>query len=560
MRRSSARLRDLAVTAIVAWSLVLVAPAAPAAATIGCATQEWGTYSGSAATFGLNWSGNVGTWSVWITPAGTLAGLLNGPRRDSPGTRIGGGTGSGGSFTWNTYAFANGLYDIAFTYVRGSSSGGSYAYCALRIANLPSAPTPVNVSPTSNTQDVFDASWGASSASGGIAFYEYAVDCNSSRIVQTPLQGARLIGQAQTRGSWHRLCVRGVDRLGTPGPWAISGYFTYAFLTPNLGPLTGPDPAVVGAAYPMSALLADASGRPLPGKRVNFGAGWGQGAFATTDAQGRASVTLPGAVRPGGYLIQAVFYGDGTYAAAGIQRRIAVTPDTVAPTVPTGVAVTPPSSTVNSFRGSWSASTDAASGVAYYEWRIDNGPIQREITTSTASFLAPGVGLHTFEVRAVDRASNPSGFGSATFELRVVATTLTFTEAPASAPRCSSIDLSARLTSAGVPLAGRAVSLRIGGTGATAMTNATGIASASIRFEGAAGQYTVSASFSGDTVLPASQATSQIQVTGSGSGSCTPTGGGGPPPGGGGPPPGGGGQGQGSGAGQGGLSVDIPPR
>lgn len=546
MRRSSARLRDLAITVAVAVSLVLVPSGQEAAADHRCSPygQTPRVVRGSTSV-GWSVSPLPRSWQFRIAPAGTRAWVVV-------------ASGSGGQpyeTNWNTVPFRNGLYDIDLSFVVGSRTHDTCLLGYHQISNLPTAPAPVVVSPPRNSQDVFDASWGTSTAGSGIDFYEYAIDCNTSRIATAAGKGARLTGQAIVRGSSHYLCVRGVDRTGVRGPFAYSAYFTYTFLSPSIGPLLAADPATVQAPYPMSVVLLDPSGRPLAGKQIRFFASWGAAAYVLTDAAGRAAVTLPGPVRPGGYDIYATFYSDGTYATAQINRRISAAPDTTAPGVPTSVVVSPSSSATNAFRASWSASSDTGSGLAGYEWRVDGGPVAREIATSTATFSAPaGPGGHTFEVRAVDRAGNRSAFAGAAFELRPSATTLTFTQAPTSVTRCSPIDLATRLTISATPLAGRAVSLRIGGSGMTAMTDVSGIASASIPFEGAPGQYTVSASYAGDAVVPPSQATRTIQVTGDPSTPCRPTGGG-PPPGGG---PGGGPALGGSG--RGGLSVDIPPR
>lgn len=653
MRRSSHPLRDLGVTLVVAASLVFVPPPARVLANTSCTVQEWGSWSGPAAQMNVGWGSNVGTWSVWITPAGTLAGLLNGPRRDSPGTRIGGGTGSSGSFTWNTYAFPNGLYDIAFTYVRGTGSGGSYAYCALRIANVPSAPSPVTVSPTSNTLDVFDASWGASVAPGGLAYYEYFLDCNWSARSRTTSTGLRLTGFVRVRGP-HVLCVRAVDRAGMAGHYTMSKTFYLAYITPSLS-FTAPSTVNAGSAITLTALLRDPSGRPIANKDVRFNTGWGASTSWRTDASGNAAVTLPVTSIAGTYRVQVEspadatyaydsaarqvtvqrtiasttmaltapstvqarsgvpftvtllttdsrpvpsrtvrvslgsysaplttgpdgrvsatilspdmggtyqllvrFDGDPQYLASTASRQLQVIPDTTRPSIP-AISVSPTASTTNAFRVSWPASTDTGTGVGRYEVRV-NGALYRTVTSvgsgvHTTEVRAPGVGLHRVEVQAIDRGGNPSGWSQpATFEMLRQTATLAIDFLPSSAARCSSVDFRARLTSESTPLAGRVVSLRIGGTGATAMTDGAGIATATIALDIAPGPYTATASYAGDAVLPASQATQSIQVTGSASESCTPTGGGGPP--GGGTPPGGG-QGQTS---QGGLSVGIPAR
>ena len=603
----------------------------------------------------VGWGSNVGTWSVWITPAGTLAGLLNSPSRSSPGTRIGGGTGQSGSFTWNTYAFPNGLYDVAFTYVQGTRSGGSYAYCALRIANVPSAPSAVTVLPTSNTLDVFDASWGEATAPGGLAYYEYALDCNWSARVRTASRGVRLTDLVRIRGTWHSLCVRAVDRAGIAGPYAMSNSFTLAYTTPSIS-FTAPSTVNAGSAITLTALLRDPSGRPIGNKDVRFSTGWGAVTTWRTDASGNATVTLPVSSVPGTNRVQVESLADGTYAYSFAVRQVAVqrtlasttigltapstTPvrsgvpfsvvlvttdgrrvpsrtvrvslgsytaplttdadgrvsatilspdvggtyqltvrfdgdaqygpsstarliqvirDTTRPSVPT-ISVSPTASTTNAFRVSWPASADTGTGVGRYEVRV-NGALYQTVPSTgsgahTTEVRAPAVGSHRVEVQAVDRAGNPSGWSQpAQFELRRPAPAITVT-APTSAPRCGPIDLTARLTVGGAPLAGQAITFRIGVTagGASGITDASGVARGTIQFEGAPGSYLIEAVFSSAT-LGGAYATTNVLVTGNAGTPCRPSGGGGTPGGGTQPPGGGGGQ-----SGRGGLSVDIPAR
>ena len=102
----------------------------------------------------------------------------------------------------------------------------------------------------------------------------------------------------------------------------------------------------------------------------------------------------------------------------------AITFDTIAPSVP-GIP-TAPSPNDGTFPVAWTASTDAGSGVAYYELQrsADGGSTFTTIAAvSSASFTETGlsVGVYAYRVRAVDRADNLSGFSSTSAPIRVIA-------------------------------------------------------------------------------------------------------------------------------------------
>lgn len=576
MRRRSRTLRDLVTTLVVAASLVVVPPPDRAAANTSCTVQEWGTWSGQAAQMNVGWGSSVATWSVWITPAGTLAGLLNSPSRSAPGTRIGGGTGSSGSFTWNTYAFPNGLYDLAFTYVQGRTSGGSYAYCALRIANVPAAPTGVVVSPTSSSSDLFDVSWTAPSVPGGVAYYEYAVDCDTGRSGTTSGTGVRISGLVRVRGS-HWMCVRAVDRAGLKGAWGTSGWFSYTSPTPAIIGHSA-SRLIVGMPVTTTATLVDPSGRPLAGRQIRFFLSQGTSAYVTTDAAGRASVTLAGPAAPGQYDLYAIFYGDGTHGSTQSILRLTAVRDTVPPSRPV-VAVTPASSTTNRFTATFPLPRDDASGLGVMEFRIDGGTIFH--TGSFAGYTAPTVslpiqapsyGLHRVEVQAVDGAGNRSGWSEpARFEWRPPASSLTILSAAQSTVigvtanggrgACPAVVMSAYLSDGSNALPGQVVTMRIGSLTGSATTLASGAAIVTLPGELAAGSYAATATYTGSALVPGSTTTRALTLGAPVVASCVASGGGGGQPGGGGGSGGGGQPGGGAGqSGRGGLSVDIPAR
>lgn len=613
-----------------------------------------GTVRGETST-GFALTGDFRGWQYAIAPAGTRA-----------WTVVASGVGGQTQLArWNTTVYRNGVYDIMMTNER--RPGGESAYrtehvclsSALLIANLPGEPVPVVVSPTTATQDLFDASWGASSVFGVISYYEYALDCNWAARVQTTSRSVRLTDFVRQRGTWHTLCVRAVDQTATVGRSATSNYFLLTYIAPTVT-LSAPATVVPGSAITLSASVRDPSGRAIANKEVFFQTGWGASTSWRTDASGQATVTLPvtsvpatywvdvtstsdgihqyasasqrvtverqvaitllslavpasaavgsqvsarvtllgaadlpvpsrpvqvGITHPGGGgvsvraytdsrgqidvalfaglfsgtgTVTATFTGDSLYAPARAQRTVQLVRDVQKPSTPV-VTVTPSVSSRNSFAATWAA-TDDLSGIGRYEYQVGSLSIVSTAQTSLPLF-ARSYGSHQVVVRAVDQAGNRGDWSApVTFEWRRPVPALTVS-APASAARCGPIDMTARLTLDGAPLTGQAITFRLGSTlgGATAMTDASGVARGTIQFEGAPGSHLVEAVFSSAT-LGGAYATTNVVVTGNASAPCRPSGGGGTSGGGGGQSAGGGAGGAGGQSGRGGLSVDIPAR
>lgn len=249
------------------------------------------------------------SWDEYIRPTGTSAWQF--AFRRNAGL-------SDPNAVWDTTKVPNGLYDA------WSRHSDGFQQCQIgifRVANLPQEPAWVRVSPPSNTVDVFDASWAASTDTGGIAYYEYALDCNWSARVRTASQGVRLTDLVRTRGTWHFLCVRAVDRAGIAGMYAMSGSFTFALIPPSIS-FTAPATVNAGSGITLTALLRDPSGRPIANKDVRF-----TGAVFTnwrTDASGNATVTLPFTSVPGTYWVYVESPADATYAYNYARRQVTV--------------------------------------------------------------------------------------------------------------------------------------------------------------------------------------------------------------------------------------------
>jgi len=95
--------------------------------------------------------------------------------------------------------------------------------------------------------------------------------------------------------------------------------------------------------------------------------------------------------------------------------------DTTPPTIPGNISKTIPDND-NTPTFTWDAATDAISGIASYQVRIDSDAFSDigNVTTYTVSTALPD-GAHTFEVRAVDKASNQGTAGSLAFTIDTTA-------------------------------------------------------------------------------------------------------------------------------------------
>ena len=86
------------------------------------------------------------------------------------------------------------------------------------------------------------------------------------------------------------------------------------------------------------------------------------------------------------------------------------------PSIPSGVTASPSSNNANSFAFSWSASSDAHSGVNGYYWKVNSG--SETFTTGlsvSAGAHATQSGTNTFYVRCKDDVGNYSSYATTTF-------------------------------------------------------------------------------------------------------------------------------------------------
>ncbi|SDQ75949.1 glycosyl hydrolase family 18 protein [Pseudoxanthomonas sp. CF125] len=182
--------------------------------------------------------------------------------------------------------------------------------------------------------------------------------------------------------------------------------------TPPTATLTAPANGATfnaGANITVSANAADANGTVT---QVQFFRGTTSLGIDTTSPY---SVTWANA-SAGNYAIKAVATDNagatGTSATANITVNTVGTPDTTAPSVPTGLAAT--SVTSSSINLSWNASTDNAggSGIAGYDVYRNGTLVGSPAGTSFSSTGLAASTAYNFRVRARDNAGNASAQGA----------------------------------------------------------------------------------------------------------------------------------------------------
>jgi hypothetical protein len=128
----------------------------------------------------------------------------------------------------------------------------------------------------------------------------------------------------------------------------LGAYYTVTPATPPPPPqatiLTLPSPPTSGAYLRDSSfnVLLTVGGQPLPNQNVILSLG-GQGAQATTDANGHATITLQPGLTPGVYPVQATFRGNATYLGSSATSSFTIVKDStsiaLSPQAPSVVAV-----------------------------------------------------------------------------------------------------------------------------------------------------------------------------------------------------------------------------
>jgi len=275
--------------------------------------------------------------------------------------------------------------------------------------------------------------------------------------------------------------------------------------------------AVVGASTTTLTATLTTSGNALAGKPLTLSLGAAT-CTATTASSGVASCTVttpPGASAT----YKATFAGDTDYSGSTASTTIMLlTPTTI------------------SYTGSRSADYSDQAFLSAVLRGPGNQPLRsRRVTISMGSQSCTGITDWTGAAYCAIVVSQPSGSypvtasfdGDSTYAPSTATSTFEVTpeetrvdaNAPDSVLAGSSTPLSATLLADGHrPVAGRTITLSLGTTSCTAVTNAAGVGTCSLTAPSSTGRATVTASFAGDAYYAADTDTTTTNVVRSGGG------------------------------------------
>lgn len=274
---------------------------------------------------------------------------------------------------------------------------------------------PAKVTPTSPTagQTVPVGStlaWTAATDAGGAGTAAYALHVDGALRTRVGATTTSWTLPSLADGS-HTVRVDATDNAGNTTAGTVVTFTVSSttaagparILTPAAGSFTGSTATVTWAVdkATAAAVLVD-------------------GTAAATVPSGTTTATLTGLAD--GTRTFAVASLSGAGATTATSAAVTVTTDTTAPTAPSGL-------TVAGSRATWTASTDATSGLAGYRVSLDGGAWST-VTTTSVSFTVPD-GAHSVAVKALDRAGNTSATATASFVRDATAPTGLAITAPA---------------------------------------------------------------------------------------------------------------------------------
>ena len=257
--------------------------------------------------------------------------------------------------------------------------------------SAPGAPAFSSIAGTSAT-----ASWTAATDNVGVASYEYQLNAG----------GWQSIGNVLTRNltnlvsaTSYTFSVRARDAAGNFGPASSGNFSTPDTVAPTV-------PSNVTASSTVSTTVnvswtASTDNVAVTGYKV-FRNGGQIGTSATTSyADNTVSGSTAYSYKVSAYDV--VTNNSGQSAAANV-----TTPDTIAPTTPTGLTATPVSSTQVNL--SWNAASDSGgSGLAGYRIYRNGSQINTSATNSYSDTTASPATTYSYTVAAYDSATNVSG-------------------------------------------------------------------------------------------------------------------------------------------------------
>jgi YD repeat-containing protein len=287
---------------------------------------------------------------------------------------------------------------------------------AASVAPDSSPPTaPAGLTATSISSARIDLSWSASTDNFAVAGYKVercqGAGCSAFSQIATPA-GTNYSDTGLAAGTTYVYRVRAYDNATLN-----SGYSNTASATTAVIPDTTPPSVPTGltASAPNSTqvnlswnAVTDTGGSGLAGYRIYRGGTQ----IGTTASTSYTDTTVVGSTA---YSYTVAAYDNASPANVSAQSAAAnvTTPDTLAPSVPTGLTASAPSSSQVNL--SWSASTDSGgSGVAGYRIYRSGTQIGTSASTSYSDTTVVGSTFYSYTVAAYDNTSpsNISGQSS----------------------------------------------------------------------------------------------------------------------------------------------------
>ncbi len=232
-------------------------------------------------------------------------------------------------------------------------------------------------------------------------------------------------GQTLADGSYYWR-VQGTDNHGVTGSYATANSGAIAFKVDTTAPSGGSITYTDGYYTTTSVALTTSDGtdsgsgidtttRTVQRKSATLSAGscGSYGSFSTITPSGSYPSYTDTTVSSGNcyqyrYQVSDVVGNQATYTSTNTAKV-----DTAAPSTPGSPSTTTPTSS-SSQTWSWSAATDAVSGIANYLWRTTGTTIVSGSTSVTNVVTNLAEGVYTFFVKAVDNAGNQGAESSGT--------------------------------------------------------------------------------------------------------------------------------------------------
>ena len=351
----------------------------------------------------------------WVAPANGGSQITGYTVTSSPGavtvtvagtftTATVGGLANGVSYTFKVFAtnaIGNGPQSAASAPVTPAVSD----------QQAPSVPTGLALTAVSSTR--IDLSWTASTDSGGSGLGGYRIYRNgSTTLLATVTAPARTYSDANlSPATQYSYAVLAFDGANNQSALSASQSIT----TPSTTTVPGAPTAVVATAGDTSAVVSWTApgngGSPITGYTVTSS----PGAITVTVGGNQTGATVTGLTNGAAYTFTVLAtnaVGNGPQSAASA----AITPsDQVAPSVPTGLALTAISSTRVDL--SWTASTDTGSSglVGYRIYRNGSttplATVTAPVTTYSDTTVSPST-QYSYALRAYDGAGNQSALST----------------------------------------------------------------------------------------------------------------------------------------------------